>query len=134
MPFSRRFNGAKKESNRPNRPKRQRHEGKNCGEPIIYISPFCQRSSREHKHLPCGNPYRKGAFAYAKTICFKNAFSDLFGRRYRSPSFFNNLFCLPELYGKIMTVWLFGLLGAGCGHAIIMMLCARSGGGPKEGR
>ena len=43
-------------------------------------------------------------------------------------------FGLPELYGKIMTVWLFGLLGAGCGHAIMMMLCARSGGGPKEGR
>ena len=25
---------------------------------------------------------------------------------------------LPKLYGKIMTVWLFGLLGAGFGHAI----------------
>ena len=43
-------------------------------------------------------------------------------------------FGLPELYGKILTVWLFGLLGAGFGHAIMMMLYARSGGGPKEGR
>ena len=43
-------------------------------------------------------------------------------------------FGLPELYEKIMAVWLFGLLGAGFGRAIMMMLYAGSGGGPKEGR
>jgi hypothetical protein len=42
-------------------------------------------------------------------------------------------FGLPELYGKIMPVWLFGLLGAGFGLIVMMVLYVGSGGGPKEG-
>lgn len=40
---------------------------------------------------------------------------------------------LPELYGKIMPVWLFGLLGAGFGLTIMVLFYAGSGGGPKDG-
>jgi hypothetical protein len=41
-------------------------------------------------------------------------------------------FGLPELYGKVMPVWLFTLLGAGFGLTILVLIYAGSGGAPND--